>query len=112
MNRKNKYHAIRTEYRGEIYDSKAEARYAAQLDLQRKAIDLRYRVIAVERQPLFLLQERPNKITYRADFEVTYADDHVEIVDVKGVLTPVFKLKQKIFKKKYPFIELRLIKSK
>lgn len=111
MKCKNKYHAVRTEYAGGTYDSKKEAEYAAQLTLQRAALDPKYRVIQVERQPFFILQEEPNKITYRADFRVRYADGHIEVVDVKGIQTPVFKLKLKMMKQKYPNVNVKIIEE-
>ena len=44
---------------------------------------------------------------YRPDFEYDAQDGH-HIVDVKGVLTPVFKLKKKLIEKQYGCkIELR-----
>ncbi len=107
--KKNKYSAVRTRYEGEWYDSKKEARYAAQLNLLKHAVDLHERVVQVERQPVFLLVEKPNRLTYRADFRVTYADGRIEVVDVKGVLTPVFKLKVKLMKALYPAITVRLV---
>ena len=50
-------------------------------------------------------------IIYEADF--SYIQDGVLIVeDVKGALTEVFKLKQKLFLARYPDADLRLIKAK
>ena len=41
-------------------------------------------------------------ITYKADFEVYYADGHVEVVVVKGFMkNPVFLIKQKLFMFRY-----------
>ena len=48
-------------------------------------------------------------ITYKADFEVIYADGHVEVVDIKGFLTPEFKIKAKMFMFRYQ-IPLVLLK--
>jgi hypothetical protein len=106
---KNKYSAVRTEYKGEWYDSKKEARYAAQLDLLRHAMYAKDRVVNVERQPKFELVKKPNIMIYRADFRVTYADGRIEVVDVKGIKTPVFKLKLKLMKAVYPEITIRLV---
>lgn len=68
----------------------------------------------IQLQPSFLLQEKFRKngklyreITYKADFKVTYADGHVEIIDVKGMVTKDFAIKRKVFEYKYP--ELRLL---
>lgn len=48
-------------------------------------------------------------IIYKADFEVHYADGHIEVVDVKGFLTADFKLKKKLFEYRFPFV-LKLVK--
>lgn len=45
-------------------------------------------------------------IDYYADFVVTKPDDSIEAVDVKGVETDVFKIKQKLFGSIYPDIRL------
>jgi hypothetical protein len=66
-------------------------------------------------QPKFLLQEgfeRDGKkyraIFYIADFE--YIKDGKRIVeDVKGMKTDVYKLKKKMFLKKYPQVEFKEI---
>ena len=48
-------------------------------------------------------------ITYIADFVVTYPDGRVEVEDTKGKYTEVFKIKQKLFEARYPYLELRVI---
>ena len=48
-------------------------------------------------------------ITYKADFEVLYADGRIEVVDIKGFLTPEFKIKAKMFMFRYQ-IPLVLLK--
>jgi len=50
-------------------------------------------------------------ITYSADFRVTYADGHVEIIDVKGFETPEFKRTRKMFEYRYPELTLMVIKG-
>lgn len=48
-------------------------------------------------------------IEYIADFK--YIENGKIIVeDVKGIQTDVFKLKHKLFEKKYPDLELKIIK--
>ena len=49
---------------------------------------------------------KPPKITikkayYEVDFIVTYKDGKIEYVDVKGMITPIFKQKKKIIEKLY-----------
>jgi hypothetical protein len=42
------------------------------------------------------------KIEYVADFEVHHLDGSIEVIDVKGMETEAFKIKRKLFEKKYP----------
>lgn len=110
---RSKYGAKKTEYNGFVYDSKREAEYARDLDIMKQAGLIR----DYERQPVFLLQERfmhngkvIRPIRYVADFRITYPDGRVEVVDVKGFMTPEFKIKQKMFYRKYPDLDLILVK--
>lgn len=51
------------------------------------------------------------KIVYKADFLVFYPEKQAEIIDIKteGTMTPVFKLKRKLFDYFYPNLELKLL---
>ena len=67
-------------------------------------------------QPKYLLQEKYEKygkkvlpIHYISDFEVTYENGDIITYDVKGMSTPDFILKKKIFDYKYPDKILRVI---
>jgi len=40
-------------------------------------------------------------IKYIADFEVIYPDGRVEVVDIKGFKTPIYRLKEKLFMFRY-----------
>jgi hypothetical protein len=67
-------------------------------------------------QPKFLLQDKFEKygkkirpIEYIADFQVKYTDGRLIIYDTKGMPTPEFKLKQKMFDYKYPDLILEVI---
>jgi hypothetical protein len=82
----HKFNAIRTELNGIKFSSKKEANYyGSLLQLQKNG------------EVLFFLQQIPFKlpggITYRCDFEVFYADGHVEFVEVKGFMTQEAKIK-------------------
>jgi len=61
-------------------------------------------------QPEFVLVEGDDKsnraITYKADFIVFYLDGTYEIIDTKGFETQQFKRVKKMFKNKYPELEL------
>lgn len=95
----SKYGNIKEEYNGEIYMSKAEARYARFLDLSKKAVHSKQRVASWERQVPYLIEINGVKICkYLADFRVTYCDGTVEVVDVKGYRTDIYRIKKKLVK--------------
>lgn len=48
-------------------------------------------------------------IEYIADFKITYADGSVVIEDTKGLSTPEFELKKKMFMLMYPELPLSII---
>jgi hypothetical protein len=57
-------------------------------------------------QPVYLLQPADKKkwlqkITYVADFELTYKDWSIEVIDVKWLATETSKIKRKLFLYKY-----------
>lgn len=101
----NKFGAKKITVGGRTFDSKKEARRAETLELQQQ-----YGIIqGLEYQKTFELQEAytNNKgehiraITYKADF--VYIQDGKTIVeDCKGFRTPEYKLKKKLFEKKFP----------
>lgn len=92
----SKYGNKKTLYAGVVYDSKAEADFAQQLNLLKKASDIKLRVLDVKRQVPYEVVVNGQKIcTYYADFVVTYHGRTV-IYDVKGVKTAVYRLKKKL----------------
>lgn len=48
-------------------------------------------------------------INYICDFEVTYTDGHVEVIDTKGKSTADFEIKRKMLMFKYPDIIFKVI---
>lgn len=111
----HKYNARATTYDGYRFDSKAEAARYQDLKLAEKAGEIRHLLV----HPRYVLQEsfvdkngkKQRSITYEADFKyVEIPTGNWVVEDVKGVETPVFKLKAKIFKKLYPNMELRVVK--
>lgn len=108
MERASKYHAKKTVLDGITFDSRAESRRYRELTLLLQAGE----ITNIECQPKFLLQDGYKKegkkirpIYYVADFKVIYADGHEEIEDVKSkpTMTPIYKLKKKMFEKLYPY---------
>ena len=109
MNKYKNKKVIEDDY---IFDSIQESRRYKELKLLLRAGQIQ----DLELQPRFLLQEgfKKNGKTYRkieyiADFQ--YNENGKTIVeDVKGLQTDVFKIKHKLFEKKYPDLELKIIK--
>ena len=104
---RNKYGNRKVTMFGHTFDSKGEAEFYMQLCEQhgRENVTL---------QPRFVLQQdfrRDGKswqaIYYHGDFKVGNV-----VYDFKGVETPVFKLKRKLFLKKFPELELRVVDKK
>lgn len=106
----NKYRNKKIQIDRYVFDSIKEGQRYRELTLLEKA----GKISNLELQPKFLLQEsfRKNGKTYRkieyvADFQ--YIENGKTIVeDVKGMQTDVFKLKHKLFEKKYPNLELKI----
>ena len=105
--KKAKYGNNRPIVDGIYFDSQLEADKYSELKLS-----LRMGVIAgFCRQTEFILQEGfglTKPITYLADFVVFNLDGTAEVIDTKGIETDVFKLKYKLFKAKFPRIDLKL----
>lgn len=94
----NKFGAIKTEYNGRSYHSKAESLYARDLDLRQKAGDILHWRPQV---PIVLKANNIKICTYVMDFVVTYPDGLIELVEVKGHETAVWKLKKKLLEAVY-----------
>lgn len=101
----SKYNSVKIEVDGLKFDSKLEAKYYEQL----KWLEANKQILFFRIQPRYMLQEafekngkKYRRIDYKADFEIHKLDGTIEVVDVKGVETEAFKIKKKLFEKKYP----------
>jgi len=83
----SKYKNVRTDYNGEIYDSKHESNRAAELVLMARAKE----VVQVFEQVPFRL---PGNRVYKADFVILWPDGTWTVEDAKGVRTPEYKIKR------------------
>lgn len=94
-----KYGAVRTEYAGRVYASKAEARRAVELEASRLAglID------SLEEQVAFPLVVQGVKVgTYVCDFQYReVATGRLVVEDVKGVKTAAYRIKKKLVRALY-----------
>lgn len=110
----SKYKNKKTQIDMYVFDSIAESKRYKELVLLQRA----EKITELQLQPKFLLQESfkkngktHRKIVYIADFQ--YKENGKIIVeDVKGKETEAFKIKRKLFEKKYMGLELRIIKIK
>ena len=110
--KKPKYNNRKVEIDGHKFDSKLEAQYYEFIKHKKAAGKIKdFRL-----QPRYTLQETfkldgktYRSITYVADFEVLHNDGSTQVIDVKGMMTDVFKIKAKMFTKLYG--KLYLVKN-
>ena len=108
---RSKYNNIKTTVLGVRFDSKKEGkRYGELLLLQRagEISDLQMQV-RIRLQDSFkdLEGHTHREIIYIADFIYVDHKGDVIIEDVKGMATPVYKLKKKLLLNKYPYYRFR-----
>ena len=106
MKRTNKYNATKITIDGIKYDSKKEAARGQELKMLERAGIIK----DLQLQPEFTLQESfkyqgktERKITYIADFMYEEKNGQIVVEDVKSEITktPVYRVKRKLFLKKY-----------
>lgn len=102
MTARHKYGARPTVVDGQRFDSAAEARRWSELRLLERAGTIR----GLERQPEFVCAINGVRIcAYRADFR--YFDGQKNIVeDVKGVRTPLYRLKKRLVEALHPGVTI------
>ena len=113
MSRRSKYNARPVTIKGITFDSQKEAdRYLVLLSRHQEG-----EITMLEVHPRFELQpafthkgKKYRAINYEADFEYIDNDYNHVVEDVKGVETPVFKLKMKMFLRQYPHIDFRIVR--
>lgn len=89
----SKYHAIKTEVDGYVFDSKKEAARYSELKLAEISGD----ISDLELQPRFPIIINETKIcTYIADFRYKERDGKEIVEDCKGMRTAVYRLKKKL----------------
>lgn len=99
----NKYHNKKITINGILFDSKKEGNYYTKLKLMQN-VGL---IWNLELQKKYILQasftfngKKIREISYYADF--VYEDkDGLHVIDTKGYRTDTYKLKKKLFIKKY-----------
>ena len=98
--RKHKYRAIRTEVDGIWFASKKEAKRYQELVLLEKAGAISH----LELQPIYEIVIRGEKICkYQGDFRYFCKEKRARVLeDVKGMKTPVYRLKKKLVEASFP----------
>lgn len=109
--KRTKYNNKHTWVDGLCFDSQMEADRYSQLKLLMRSGTIK----GFCRQPEFVLVEgigqEQRAITYKADFIVFNLDGSSTVEDTKGYETEAWKRTYKMFKAKYPEIEINVIKS-
>ena len=106
IKKNNKYGAVKTTVDGIVFDSKREAvRYMELMVLQKNG-----QISRLELQPKYDCIIDGKKIcTYRADFRYFTKNGNI-VEDVKGVKTPVYRLKKKLVEALYAGVIIQEIK--
>jgi hypothetical protein len=96
--RRNKYNAKKTLVDGIVFDSRAEAKYYADL----KAMENAKVISGLIVHPKYPIVYQGDKVCIvELDFEYNDVDGAPHFVDVKGVYTAMSRLKHKLFKAFY-----------
>lgn len=91
--KKNKYGSVKQTYDGYSYHSKAEANYAAELDMRVKAKDIK----SWTRQKKIEFYAYGKHIcNYYVDFVIFHNDGVQEYTEIKGFHTETWRLKRKL----------------
>jgi hypothetical protein len=105
----NKYGNVATLYAGRKYRSKLEASCALQLDVLKRAGEIRDWQYEPERIPIHVNGQLI--CTWLPDFVVALPDGRREIWECKGVETKAFALKLKLFRSVYPDMPVKIIRA-
>jgi hypothetical protein len=94
----SKYHAIKTEVDGFVFDSRREAARYRELKLLEQA----GKIFNLTLQPRYNMMLNGKRLGfYKADFQYITQSGAVITEDVKGVRTAVYRLKKKIVEAQY-----------
>ncbi len=101
---RSKYRAQMTTVEGIKFHSKKEASYYLALLLREQGGEVK----DIVRQPPFPLRVNGVLVcTYKADFQFyDLVEERQRIIDVKGYITPIYRLKQKLMQALYPLVTI------
>lgn len=105
----NKYHNKSCKCsQNHLHDSRGEARYCDELELQRRAGEIQ--VFEIQKN-IALIVNGKKICTHRVDFWVINKDGKEEIREYKGYATSVWDIKRKLFKALFPEIPYIVVKG-
>jgi hypothetical protein len=104
---RNKYNAKKTKYNDRYYDSALEANYAFELDARKKAGEIKE---IIPQYKISLDVNDSHIANYYMDFKVILIDDSIEMHEVKGMETQLWRLKWRLAQALYPEWSFVLIK--
>ncbi len=105
--RKNKFNAKKKQYNGRYYDSILEANYAESLDWRIKIGEIKE---VVPQFKISLDIDGEHIANYYMDFKVELPDGRIEMHEVKGAETPLWRMKWRLAKALNPQWNFVLIK--
>jgi len=107
----NKFGNVSKVYGGRVYHSKLEAGYARDLELRKKAGEI---TEIIPQYKIDLSVNGYHICNYYCDFKIILADGSIELHEVKGFETEIYRLKRKLLEatllKEHPEIEYIVIK--
>lgn len=102
---------LKRTYDGILFDSQLECRFYTNYllpKLKTGEIKSIRRQVRYELLPSFIYKNKKIRpIEYVSDFDVLYSDSSFVVIDVKGMVKPIDKLKAKLFKYRYPDINFK-----
>ena len=120
MNSRSKYNVdnspigkLKRTYQGILFDSQLECRFYKEYlipKLKKGMIKSIKRQVRYKLLPSFIYVydgKKQRAIEYISDFDVLYSDNSFMVIDVKGMVKPIDRLKAKLFKYKYPDINFK-----
>ena len=120
MNNRSKYNVdnspigkLKRTYQGILFDSQLECRFYKEYllpKLKKGMIKSIRRQVRYKLLPSFIYvydDKKQRAIEYISDFDVLYSDNSFMVIDVKGMVKPIDRLKAKLFKYKYPDINFK-----
>jgi len=93
FSKRNKYNAKIKEYNGRKYHSALEANYAMELDLRKKAGEIKK---IIPQYKIDIRVKGKHICNYYMDFRLDMPDNSIEMHEVKGMETDLWRIKWKL----------------